>query len=203
MNEKMTYKKPSTCGTLDPVGLSANTLKSLNSETDFGENHALDFSCLSAELSDSCKKIQDDNDLSELTNMLVTQAYVLQNLFSKMVSMATRSSGAEDIPKFVDVALKTQKQCRATIRAIAEIKNPKRATFIKQQTNQALGHMQVNNGKQLGQENLSENLENQSNKLLEKTYGERLDFRAAQTSIGINQKVETVEKVNRANNKIR
>jgi hypothetical protein len=199
MNEKMAYKKPSTCGTLDPVGLSANTLKSLNSETDFGENHALDFNYLSAELSDSCKKIQDDNDLSELTNMLVTQAYVLQNLFSKMVGMATRCNG-EDISKFVDTALKTQKQCRATIQAIAEIKNPKRATFIKQQTNQALGHMQVNNGKQLGQENLSENLENQSNKLLEKTYGERLDFRAAQTSIGINQKLEAVGKINRAKN---
>ena len=43
--------------------------------------------------------------------------------------------------------LKAQAQCRATLEALAEIKNPHPVAFVKQ-ANISSGHQQVNNGMQ-------------------------------------------------------
>ena len=48
-------------------------------------------------------------------------------------------------------ALKAQAQCRATLEALAEIKNPRPVAFVKQ-ANISGGHQQVNNGMQPAQQ---------------------------------------------------
>lgn len=48
------------------------------------------------------------------------------------------------------MALKAQAQCRATLEALAEIKNPRPVAFVKQ-ANISGEHQQVNNGVQPAQ----------------------------------------------------
>jgi len=111
-----------------------------------------------------------------------------------MVTKADRTTNADHIELLSKLALKAQNQCRTTIATLSEMKNPKRATFIKQ-LNQA-NQMQVNNDN-----SESKNLKkttNPANELLEKTDGERLDTRTTSETIGTNQDLETVGEVNRS-----
>lgn len=88
------------------------------------------------------------NDMGGVVSMLVSQAHTLEALFN---SLATRAAKNIDRPAVLDVylrqALRAQSQCRSTLEAVAEIKNPRPVAFIKQQNN-AAGHQQVNNGAQ-------------------------------------------------------
>lgn len=83
-------------------------------------------------------------DLSEVEAMLTAQAVALDAIFNHF---ANRAQIADYIPKmetYMRLALKAQSQCRTTVEAIAEIKYPKSATFIRQAN---VGeNVQVNNG---------------------------------------------------------
>lgn len=86
-----------------------------------------------------------DGDLQNAEAMLYGQAVTLQTMFT---ALARRAAKAEQIPQFnaaMSMALKAQAQCRATIEALAEIKNPRQVAFVKQ-ANIANGPQQVNNG---------------------------------------------------------
>lgn len=77
--------------------------------------------------------------------MLYGQAATLQAVFTALLR---RAANADKIPQFqaaMSMALKAQAQCRATLEALAEIKNPRPATFVRQ-ANIANGPQQVNNG---------------------------------------------------------
>ena len=61
--------------------------------------------------------------------------------------MARRGEHREYLPAaetYLRLALKAQAQCRATVEALAEIKNPRPVAFVKQ-ANIAQGPQQVNN----------------------------------------------------------
>jgi len=84
-------------------------------------------------------------DMKGAEAMLYGQAATLQAVFTALVRRAAR---ADQIPQFqaaMSMALKAQAQCRATIEALAEIKNPRPVAFVKQ-ANIANGPQQVNNG---------------------------------------------------------
>ena len=84
-------------------------------------------------------------DMKSAEAMLYGQAATLQAVFTALVRRAAR---ADQIPQFqaaMSMALKAQAQCRATIEALAEIKNPRPVAFVKQ-ANIANGPQQVNNG---------------------------------------------------------
>lgn len=84
-------------------------------------------------------------DLKSAEAMLYGQAATLQAVFTALVRRAAR---ADQIPQFqaaMSMALKAQAQCRATLEALAEIKNPRPVAFVKQ-ANIANGPQQVNNG---------------------------------------------------------
>jgi len=134
----------------------------------------------------------NNGDLSSLEEMLTCQAYSLQTLFMTMASKASGTSNAEHIELLSKLALKAQNQCRTTIATLSEMKNPKRATFIKQM-NQA-NQMQVNNSET---ENLNKNT-NPANELLEQTHGERLDTRTTGETIGNDDAIKAVAEINRA-----
>ncbi len=82
-------------------------------------------------------------NLEELEEMLVSQAFVLNNLFVQLVSKGesslTEPTVLKTLPhhpkKMLNIALKAQNQCRATVEAINNLKNPKKTTFIKNQLN--------------------------------------------------------------------
>ena len=94
-------------------------------------------------------KIRGGN-LTSLENMLTAQAITLNALFNKLAQRSGLNMGEHlgAADTYMRLALKAQAQCRSTIEAINEIKNPSSApTFVKQAN---IGNaVQVNNGQNL------------------------------------------------------
>jgi hypothetical protein len=86
--------------------------------------------------------------------------------------------------------LKAQNQCRATLQALVQLKQPSNTTFVKQ-ANIAQGHQQVNN---LAEKNITP-----QNELLKGNYAE-LDTGTTPTPTGTDTTLETVGKVHRGKN---
>lgn len=83
-------------------------------------------------------------NLGRMERMLAAQAFSLDTLFTHLSRQARVQVGLSQLQTFMGLALKAQAQCRATIEALAEIKNPKAATFVRQAN---IAHQQqVNNG---------------------------------------------------------
>ena len=110
-----------------------------------------------ADTSDLYRRIGDrvhqvwDGDIQNAEAMLYAQAVTLQTMFT---ALSLRAARAEQIPQFqaaISMALRAQAQCRATIETLAEIKNPKQVSFVRQ-ANIANGPQQVNNGTAVSQD---------------------------------------------------
>jgi hypothetical protein len=121
--------------------------------------------------------------------MLLTQAHTLDVIFNALAQRAganigTRKDAAET---YLRMALKAQSQCRTTLEALAEIKAPKSATFIKQAN--IAGQQQVNNGtaNAAHEKNITP-----SNELLSESTHATLDTRGASTPVGIDSDVGAV-----------
>ena len=156
-------------------------------ENDFGEDIKMDIESL-ADVMEAVSDRVKEGDLSDLEEMLVCQTYSLQHIFMTMALKINSTTVVDHIDLFSRYALKAQNQCRSTIATLSEMKNPKRATFIKQQNNAV--------NQQINQDENSKNLDKPANELLEKTDGERLDTRETQETIGANQDLEAVGKSN-------
>lgn len=151
-------------------------------------------------LSDQARAITRDNNMDRPEAMLMTQASTLDAVFNALARRATANMGQhlQATDTYWRLALKAQAQCRATLEALAEIRNPRPVAFVKQ-TNISGGHQQVNNGTvpQSGPVHASlhaharQNVSSQ-NELLEAHHGIELDTRAQSTSGGADPQVETV-----------
>lgn len=103
---------------------------------------------LAADLAQLVKAIEKD-DLSHAEGMLMVQAQALDAIFnrlSQMVAQRLNGTGYNNITGteiYLRLALKAQSQCRATLQALASIKNP---PVYAQQANISNGPQQVNNG---------------------------------------------------------
>ena len=86
-------------------------------------------------------------DMSTPERMLLSQAMALQSIFTCMAKNASVNSG-KNREGMLMLALKAQSQSRNTILALAELKNPRQATFVRQQ-NVSGGAQQVNNAASL------------------------------------------------------
>lgn len=128
------------------------------------------------------------NDLAVAEDMLLSQAQVLDVLFNKYILMAGRSEYMNSLKIYSEIAFKAQRQCRASLEALAEIKNPK--PYIQ---NNKAQYQQVNNGvpepHAHGKNSKSTNglLEDQSND------GQWLDTGAPETASGNDKELEAVE----------
>jgi hypothetical protein len=80
------------------------------------------------------------NNLARVEAMLAVQAHTLDAIFNDMARRAAlnRAKFLDAADKYLRLALKAQSQCRATIEALAEIKNPRPVAFV-QQANIAAG----------------------------------------------------------------
>ena len=134
-------------------------------------------------------------DLSQPEAMLMNQATALQSLFARLTE---RAMGHSYIPAFeanMRMALRAQNQCRATLEALAEIKNPRPVAFVKQ-ANIAHGPQQINNGVP-GESPARGNNPIPSNELSGGSHELLPDTRASTLESRIDTPVEAVGEINR------
>jgi len=161
-----------------------------------GHGQLLDCPTVMSELIDSAKQLNNGN-LSEIEQMLMTQAKTLDYLFYDSLNKLSGIDMINQIQVFTDIAFRSQTQCRKTLAVLAELKHPRRATFIKQQNNAIT--QQVNNAVKSKPEHF-ENSKKVANELLSEVNHATLDIRGTSEAIGINQKVGAMEAVNRREN---
>jgi len=128
---------------LNPITLNTNTARVFSSGI-FGELAITESLEVVRKMTDV---VVQGSNLNELEELLTTQAVALNGIFNYLALRAHTNIGhyPETVEKYMKLALKAQSQCRSTIEAINEIKNPSSATFVRQAN---IGNaVQVNNGK--------------------------------------------------------
>ncbi|NQW58515.1 MAG: hypothetical protein HQ456_07385 [Polynucleobacter sp.] len=92
------------------------------------------------------KTIQEiqSGDLSKIEEMYISQAVALEAMFASLARRAKAQDKLLQYETHMRLALKAQNQCRATLQALVQLKQPSNTTFVKQ-ANIAQGHQQVNN----------------------------------------------------------
>ena len=174
----------------------------------------MDISKISDNIRQSVRGVQNGN-LEELEDMLVGQAKSLETMFANLARRANAQEYLQQFTTYMNLALKTQAQSRATIQAIVELKYP-RQVVVTQQANFSAGHQQVNNG--ATQRNFDANThahapthaeknQNEPNKLMESNHentievqDKRLDTRTTGKTINSDTPLETVATVHRGKN---
>ncbi|MFO0293292.1 MAG: hypothetical protein ACK51S_08605 [Alphaproteobacteria bacterium] len=136
----------------------------------------LDIGALSEELVEQCGKVHD-GDLKRVESMLVAQAHTLDALFNRLTTLGMGQEFLKQFEVYMRLAFKAQAQARATVEALAEIKNPRPVAFVKQAN---VGqNIQVNNGADVSTPGAATrthgNIENAQNGLLGVSDGEWLD----------------------------
>jgi len=181
------------CG-LSAVMASAGTSR-LYLHGTFGE---LGINELSAVMREKAEKVQA-GDLSDLEATLTAQAATLDTVFNEMARRAANNMGTylNTAEIYFRLAFKAQAQCRSTLEALAEIKNPRPVAFVKQ-ANISHGPQQVNNGVRAGETHSHGNNANQSNELSGGSHELLPNTRTQAVTCGVNQEVETVGAINRA-----
>ena len=139
-----------------------------------------------------------------MEQMLYCQAVALQAIFSQVAQNAAIQPTFRQQDASLRLAFKAQAQCRATLEALAEIRNPRAVVFTKQ-FNNAQGHQQVNNASTQDTTNpppahgkSEQTIE--PNELLEGATHERMDARAAGKSIEGDPSLAALATVDRAGN---
>ena len=110
----------------------------------------VDLAKLLDDLRTRVEKVQG-GDMRPVEAMLYGQAVTLETIFTSLARRATSQEYLKQFQAYLGLALKAQAQCRATLEALAEIKNPRPVAFVKQ-ANISGGHQQVNNGTQPAQQ---------------------------------------------------
>jgi hypothetical protein len=141
-------------------------------------------------------------ELGDVEAMLFGQALTLQAIFTTFArkgaqNLATNTAGMD---LCLRLAFKAQSQCRSTLETLAEIKNPRTATFIKQ-ANVAGGHQQVNNGTTPNEPRPDEKTADQPNELLtdeRAKHAKPMDTGTTGKAVKRNSRMEAMGKGHRA-----
>jgi len=152
---------------------------------DIGLGDDFNFQSTMQVLEKTIQQIQS-GDLSKIEEMYVSQAVALEVMFT---SLARRAKAQEKLLQYethMRFALKAQNQCRATLQALVQLKQPSNTTFVKQ-ANIAQGHQQVNN---LAEKNITP-----QNELLRDSYAQ-LDTGTTTTPKGVDTTLEALGKIN-------
>ena len=143
------------------------------------------------DLEQQCK-LANGADLRRAESSLIAQAHTLDAIFNRMARTALSCEYLAQTETYLRLALKAQGQCRATLETLAAINDPRSIAFVNQ-ANIAHGPQQVNNSA-VGETSpldapqpasRARESENEQNKLLEHSNGERLDGAAPKTAIAI------------------
>lgn len=135
-----------------------------------------------------------NGDFSHAEDVLLNQANALNELFYFALDKLMDAENLPEIQCHSEIAFRAQKNCRATITALKDLKDPRRTTFVKQQNielNQQVNNLEV---KEI------QKPKNSANELLETTHGQAVDGRAQIAPITTYPQLEPVGKVNRSKN---
>ena len=170
--------------------LTATTYKAFS-----GAGDSLEVTDVMGELRKAADEVSG-GDLSRVEKMLAHQALALDCIFNNMAQRSARQESFKGIEVLMRLALKAQAQSRATVEALAEIKNPRPVQFVKQ-ANMTTGPQQVNNAyagtqSHSGIQSGAGNFQSEQNKLLEADHGQRLDIGAQAAAGRVHQAVEAV-----------
>lgn len=152
-------------------------------------------------------KAVNGGDLDKLEGLLTAQAEALNAMFNNFAKKAAHAELLPHLEGYCRLALKAQSQCRTTVEAIAEIKFPRSATFIKQAN--IAGQQQVNNGQADNGTSTRtcagapEKTINPTNELISEQANATLDTAGAGAASRFNSGVEAVGAVNRAKDRSR
>jgi hypothetical protein len=168
---------------------------------------AHDVNALVAELTAQVSAV-NQGDMRRAEAMLLTQSHTLDLIFCNLMRRAMNQTTMHHWEAYMRMGMKAQSQCRATLQALADIKNPP-VVFAKQ-ANITSGPQQVNNGTtkpdQYAQArtHAGENLFEQS-KLLEdgRDGGTYLDAGPTGAAAGRHSAVEALGEVHRAKKRSR
>jgi len=150
--------------------------------------NVLDMDTILEELVGSGKRVLDGNT-KEIELMLMMQAKALDYVFYHTLERLHDFDMINQMEAFANIAFRAQNQCRKTLLALTELKNPRRAIFIKQQNNGI--NQQVNNTAEKKSEKIK-NSEKIANELLSEADHAALDFRGAAEAIRTNQGMEAM-----------
>jgi len=129
---------------LQPTVRAAQTLIELGTVKDT-EGAEFSLNALVAAL-DMQVRLTNKGDLSRAEALLVAQAHTLDAIYHKLVNRAVMNVGThlDAAEAYMKLALRAQSHCRATLQALAVMKNPSPVAFVGQ-ANIANGPQQVNN----------------------------------------------------------
>lgn len=176
--------KITTRHSLSQATIGASTIKTMNFNGAI-PNESVSLQYTKEMLEESFKEIQG-GDISELEQMLFSQAFALNMAFNSLATRATRQQDVSTMQMLMNLSLKAQNQSRATIDSLIKLKQPSSTQFIKQ-ANIAQGHQQVNN---LAEKNITP-----QNELLKGSYA-KLDNGTTPTTKGIDKTLEALGKIN-------
>jgi hypothetical protein len=188
-NADDTKEAATTAALTNPATLSAITLQKLIPQ--------LNVNALVAELALQVEAVSAGK-LDRAETMLLAQAQTLDGLFHALVGKAIGEERLLQYETHMRLAMKAQSQCRTTLEALAEIKNPRSVAFVKQANIAA--NQQVNNGDNVTVRAGARTQENEipPNKLLTETSYETLDAGRTLTTSGVNSPMEAVGAINGA-----
>jgi hypothetical protein len=152
---------------------------------DVGLGDEFNFQSTMQVLEKTIQQIQSGN-LSKIEEMYISQAVALEVMFTGLARRAKAQEKLLQYETHMRFALKAQNQCRATLQALVQLKQPSNTTFVKQ-ANIAQGHQQVNN---LAEKNITP-----QNELLKDSYAQ-LDTGTTTTPTGIDTTLEALGKSN-------
>jgi hypothetical protein len=148
------------------------------------------------------EKVQG-GDMAPVEAMLYSQAVTLETIFTSLARRAASQEYLKQFQTYLTLAFKAQAQCRTTLEALAEIKNPRPVAFVKQ-ANISGGHQQINNAGQADHARArfsharAGNIEGLQNELLGAPHGVELDTRAQSQAGGADPHLATVATGHRA-----
>lgn len=151
-------------------------------------------------LQDCIEVMQEDikavngGNLDKLEGMLTAQAEALNAMFNNLAKRALNATYLPQLDTFTRLAMKAQSQCRTTVEAIAEIKYPKSATFIKQAN--IAQQQQVNMAKEPA--HAREKDITPTNELFTESEHAALDTGRTGAAIGLDTQLEAMGAINRA-----
>ncbi|HEX7687711.1 MAG TPA: hypothetical protein VF453_08390 [Burkholderiaceae bacterium] len=137
----------------------------------------------------------NSGDLGRAEAMLIAQAHTLNEVFNNLLRRAMNQTGLPQWEAYMRMGMKAQSQCRTTLEALAEIKNPRAVAFVRQ-ANIAHGPQQVNNAAPTASPDQymqagsgAQKQENEPSKLLEQQHGQWLDAGAQSSASGADKAV--------------
>lgn len=152
-----------------------------------------DVNALAEELADQVQAV-NAGELGRAEGILISQAHTLDAIFVNLMRRAMNQTTMPHWDAYMRMGMKAQSQCRATLQALADLKNP--PVFAKQ-ANIANGPQQVNNGfphASPAPAHAHEENGTEPNKLLEDTRSGStyLDLGATPTAAGSRSTLEAV-----------